>query len=39
MRSTPWLHQHASDPLDIEIDKIEALLESLAAARRAKGAH
>ena len=33
------LHQHASDPLDVEIDKLEALLESLAVARRAKGAH
>ena len=33
------LHQHASDPLDVEIDKIEALLELLAATRQAKGAH
>jgi hypothetical protein len=31
------LHLHASNPLDVEIDKIEALLESLASARRAKG--
>jgi hypothetical protein len=28
------LHQHACNPLDTEIDKIEALLESLGAARR-----
>ena len=28
------LHQHACDPLDLEIDKIDALLESLVAARR-----
>ena len=28
------LHQHAGNPLDVEIDKIEALLGSLAAARR-----
>jgi hypothetical protein len=30
------LHQHACDPLDVEIDKIEALIESLAAARRSQ---
>jgi len=30
------LHRNASDPLDVEIEKIEALLESLAFARRAK---
>src|SRR5262249_18292306 len=30
------LHRHAIDPLDVEIDKIDALLESLATARRAE---
>ena len=28
------LHRHVSDPLDLEIEKVEALLESLADARR-----
>jgi len=28
------LHQHACDPLDVEIDQIDALLESLVTARR-----
>jgi hypothetical protein len=31
------LHRHACDPLDLEIEKLEAVLESLVA-RRAKGA-
>jgi hypothetical protein len=30
------VHRHASDPLDVEIDKLEALLEALNA-RRASG--
>lgn len=32
------LHRHAIDPLDVEIDKIDALLESLATARRVEEA-
>jgi hypothetical protein len=32
------LHRHAIDPLDVEVDKIDALLESLATARRAEEA-
>ena len=31
------LRRHASDPLDVEIAKIEVLLETLAAAQRDKG--
>jgi hypothetical protein len=30
------LHQHACDPLDLEIEELEAILESLAA-RRTRG--
>jgi hypothetical protein len=31
------LHQHACDPLDLEIDDVDEMIESLAAAGRTKG--